>query len=320
MQRHTGSNLIMLLLSFIFSSVAFSQFKVIGYIQPRWNQVPDVSSISFQSLTHLNIAFVNPDSTGDLVLPPGFDTLVQKAHEYKLKVLASVGGGSYNPYTGALLNDSNRAAFVQRLVQFSIDHNLDGIDVDLEGEAIDKNYDHFITDLSSGLKHAHKLLTAAVATWNGESVPPSALRKFDFINVMSYDQTGPWRPNEPGPHSTFIKAEEDLHYWTATRGLSKKKINLGVPFYGWCFGTKNGQSMSYADIVANFPGSDTLDMVVPDSGGVIHYNGLTTIKKKTALALKNAGGVMIWQILQDAEGDKSLLMEIERIVKVSGKN
>ena len=319
MQRHIGLSIIVIIFSFIFPPGAFSQFKVIGYIQPRWTQVPDVSKISFQSLTHLNIAFVNPDSAGNLILPPGFDTLVQKAHQYKLKVLASIGGGSHNPYIGALLRDSNRAAFVERLVQLSINHSLDGIDVDLEGEAIDTNYDHFIADLSTGLKHQDKLLTAAFATWNAETISASALKRFDFINIMSYDQTGPWRPDKPGPHSTFVKAEEDLHYWTGTRGVPKKKINLGVPFYGYCFGTKYGESMSYADIITNFPGADTVDLVVPDSGGVIHYNGLRTIKNKTIMALKNAGGVMIWQLLHDAEGDKSLLMAIDSIVRISGR-
>ena len=81
MRSHLAFNLLTLISSLFISSDSFSQFKVIGYIQARWNQVPDVSKISFQSLTHLNIAFVNPDSTGNLVLSPGFDTLVQKAHD-----------------------------------------------------------------------------------------------------------------------------------------------------------------------------------------------------------------------------------------------
>ena len=124
---------------------------------------------------------------------------------------------------------------------------------------------------------------------------------------MSYDQTGPWRPNEPGPHATYAKAEEDLHYWTVTRGVPKKKVNLGLPFYGYCFGTTYGESMSYGNIIATFPGAELLDTLAPESGGNIYYNGLPTIQHKTKLALKNAGGIMIWQILGDAAGEKSLL-------------
>ncbi|MGZ5135992.1 MAG: glycosyl hydrolase family 18 protein, partial [Flavitalea sp.] len=288
----------------LISTIAFSQFRVVGYV-PLGREAPDLSKISFQRLSHLNIAFVNPDSTGNLSVPQGFDMIIQKAHEYKVKVLASIGGGSHNPYYSRLLSDTNRKAFIGQFVQLVIDHNLDGLDVDIENDNIDKNYEPFIAGLAAALKPMSKLLTAALATWNGQLISDAALKNFDFINVMSYDQTGPWRPNQPGPHSTYAKAEEDLQYWTNTRGIPKEKLGLGVPFYGYCFGTTYGESMSYKNIIATFPGSDQLDEVAPEGGGMIYYNGLPTIKNKTALALKNAGGVMIWQLLHDAEGDKS---------------
>jgi GH18 family chitinase len=290
---------------------------VVGYV-PLGRAIPDFSKISFQRITHLNIAFVNPDSTGNLILRAGFDSLVQKAHEYNIKVLASIGGGSFNPYYSGLLADSNRKVFIGKLVQLAIDHQLDGLDVDLENDNIDKNYEQFIVGLAAELKPTNKLLTAALATWNAQLISDAALEKFDFINVMSYDQTGPWRPSQPGPHSTYAKAEEDLSYWINTRRVPKNKIGLGVPFYGYCFGTKYGQSMSYRDIITTFPGSHEWDQVIPEDGGIIHYNGLPTIKSKTTLALKNAGGIMIWQLLNDAEGDKSLLAAIDALVKSNG--
>jgi GH18 family chitinase len=304
----------LLCICLIISSIAFSQFRVVGYV-PLGRVPPDLSKISFQRLTHVNIAFINPDSTGNLRVPLGFDSLIQKAHEFNVKVLASIGGGSHNPYYSRLLSDSNRKAFIGQLIHLVTDHNLDGLDVDLENDNIDKNYEPFITGLAAELKPMNKLLTAALATWNAHLISDVALKNFDFINVMSYDQTGPWRPNQPGPHSTYEKAEEDLNYWTDTRGISKAKLSLGVPFYGYCFGTKYGESMSYKNIIATFPGSDQRDEVAPEGGGMIYYNGLPTMKSKTALALKKAGGVMIWQILHDAEGDKSLLAAIDAMVK-----
>ena len=285
-----------------------------GYV-PLGRTTPDFSKISFQKITHVNIAFINPDSAGNLILREGFDLLIEKAHEYKIKVLASLGGGSFNPYYSRLLSDTNRKAFTRQLVQLVIDHNLDGLDIDIENDNIDKNYEHFITGLAAELKPLDKLLTAALATWNAQLISDEAVEKFDFINIMSYDQTGPWRPNQPGPHSTYVKAEEDLNFWINTRGIPGNKINLGVPFYGYCFGTKYGESMSYKDIITRFPGADQKDMVEPEDGGVIYYNGMPTIKNKMTLALKNASGVMIWQLLQDADGDKSLLAEIDAMIK-----
>jgi chitinase len=298
----------------LISTIGFAQFRVVGYV-PIGRVAPDLSKISFQRLTHLNIAFVNPDSAGNLILRDGFDSLVQKSHENNIKVLASLGGGSFNPYYSQLLSDSNRKAFVAQLVRLVIDHQLDGLDVDIENDNLDKNYEPFIVAIAAELKPMHKLLTAALATWNAQLISDAALERFDFINVMSYDQTGPWRPNEPGPHSTYAKAKEDLNYWIKTRKVPKQKIGLGVPFYGYCFGTRYGESMSYKDIITTFAGADQQDQVIPEGGGVIHYNGLPTIKKKTKLAVKKAGGIMIWQLLQDAEGDDSLLAAIDALIK-----
>jgi len=291
-----------------------AQFRVIGYV-PIGRQFPDINRISFSRITHLNIAFLNPDSLGIINLPFGFDSLISVAHHNKVKVLASIGGGSLNPYYSRLLNDTNRPEFVRSLVQIAVDHRLDGIDVDLENDVIDQHYEKLVGELSAKLKPLGKLLSAALATWNAEKIPDGALREFDYVNIMSYDQTGPWKPDKPGPHSTIDKAREDLDYWKQIRNLSKNKINLGVPFYGYCFGTQFEESMSYCDIVHLFPGSEKTDMVIPTSGGAIYYNGLPTIKNKMELALSQTGGVMIWQLLQDDTGDLSLLKAIHEMAK-----
>ncbi|MBC7868257.1 MAG: glycoside hydrolase [Gloeobacteraceae cyanobacterium ES-bin-316] len=304
-----------IIILYLLPAVSYAQFRVVGYVAPGAGSLPAVSEDAMKKLTHLNIAFVNPDSMGNLLLPALFDSIIQQAKIHNVKVLMSIGGGSHNPYYARLLNNDNRKNFIEKLASLATDHQLDGIDVDLEGEAIDKNYDAFITGLSERLKPAGKLLTSALATWNAQLISTAALKKFDFINIMCYDQTGPWRPNEPGPHSTLLKAEEELQYWTVTRGFPKKKVNLGVPFYGYCFGTRYGESMSYGEIVTTFPDAELQDMIVPANGGIIYYNGQPTIQSKTNLALKNAGGVMIWQILQDADGTKSLLSTIDNIVK-----
>lgn len=300
------------------SSIAFSQFRVVGYV-PLGRAIPDFSKIEFKKITHLNIAFINPDSTGNVVVPAGFDSLVKTARKNKVKVLASIGGGSHNPYYGRVLSDSNRSAFVQKLVQLAVERKLDGLDVDIENDNIDINYEPFVVALSAALKPLKKELTAALATWNAHLISSRALEQYDFINVMSYDQTGPWRPNQPGPHSTYLKAEEDLLYWLNTRKVPRNKIGLGVPFYGYCFGTTYGESMSYRDIITRFPGADQKDEWAPDTGGMIYYNGLPTIQNKTALAIRSAGGIMIWQLLQDAEADKSLLGAIDTMVKAGNR-
>lgn len=290
--------------------VGYTQFRVVGYIH-NWGRSPELSKIDFNKITHLNIAFVNPDSSGNLIIPYGFDALIKAAKKNNVKVLASIGGGSDNPYYHRLLGDSLREEFLEKIVRLSIDFKLDGIDMDLENNAIDENYGEVIAYLSRRMRASGKLLTAALATWNAEKVGDSTLKEFTFINVMSYDQTGPWRPDRPGAHSTYEKAAEDLRYWTETRKLPKSKLNLGLPFYGYAFGYSQGESFGYKDIVSSFQDSQITDSLHPSTGGAIYYNGIPTIKKKVALARKKAGGVMIWQLLQDAPGEHSLLKVVD---------
>ena len=297
------------------SPVSSTEFRVVGYIPAR-GAIRHFNDVGFSRLTHINIAFVNPDSAGNLVIPASMDSIIRAAHQHNVLVLASIGGGSHNPYYAKLLTDDHRTAFVEKLVRMVVDHQLDGLDVDLENDAIDSNYQLFITDLAARLKPLKKLLTAALATWNAEKITDVALNHFDFINVMSYDQTGPWRPDKPGPHSTYEKAVEDLAYWRTKRKVASNRINLGVPFYGYGFGTPV-ESYSFRDILLNFPGSEKKDSLAHPQGGFIYYNGIPTMIKKTQLALDQAGGIMIWQLMQDDAGELSLLNTIHKTIQQS---
>src|SRR5262245_10091170 len=159
----------------------------------------------------------------------------------------------------------------------------------------------------------NKLITSAIAVFYKDQLSDAALAQYDFVNIMSYDHTGPWRPERPGPHSTYEQAAEAIEYFGVTRKIPKEKLVLGVPFYGYGFGpelTSPAVTMTFKDIVAAFPGSDEVDQWNRPDGKILYYNGLPTIRRKTALAREKASGIMIWQILGDAPGDKSLLAAI----------
>ena len=155
-------------------------------------------------------------------------------------------------------------------------------------------------------------MTAALSQSNGgSSVTTPTLALYDYVNIMAYDATGPWDPNSPGQHSSYNFAVSCINYWIG-RGLPKSKAILGVPFYGWGFGTAfSNDEYSYATIVATYPGAENSDVV----GNTIYYNGIPTIKAKTSLAIQQAGGIMIWQLASDATGAKSLLLAIDQVIK-----
>src|SRR5215218_7093471 len=224
-------------------------FKVVGYYSLQDAMTDTLSHVPFNKLTHINLWFLNPDTLGNFT--QDFSSLapfINAAHTKNVKVLASIGGGSPHPYYHALLKEDKRARFINDLVSIVLKNNLDGIDVDLEGGDIDENYENFVTDLATALRSRDKMITAAVAIYYKDVISDKALAQYDFVNVMSYDRTGSWNPEKPGPHATYANAAEDLEYFGVQRSIPKEKMVLGVPFYGYGFGpelTSPAISMDY---------------------------------------------------------------------------
>jgi GH18 family chitinase len=98
-------------------------------------------------------------------------------------VLGTIG----NAINMKFITDSCRNKFIDSLISSLGELNLDGIDVDLEGDHIDKDYEGFVGALSTALKAQGKLMTAAVATWESAQLTDKALTYFDFLNIMTYD-------------------------------------------------------------------------------------------------------------------------------------
>ncbi len=296
-----------------------AQFRIVGYLN-TWDNFPNnASNLNYTDITHLNIAFANPDADGNLTTFSGLSTVVKNAHANNVKVLMSLGGanlaGTKKNWKDLTQPDSVKS-FCKKILSYLQQHNLDGADVDLEGNIIGNNYGGFIKTLSSVLKPKGKLVTAAIATWFADQIPVSTFNYFDFVNIMSYDSTGPWAPQHPGQHSSYTMAVSDLNFWSA-KGLSSNKTNLGVPFYGYGFYNKFTQDeFAYKDIIAQYH-SAYQDQVAD----TIYYNGITTIKQKTKLALQKANGIMIWQLTEDVQGNNSLLKTINDVVhKTLGTN
>ncbi len=297
------------------SSVAKPRFKNIGYLT-TWADFDGMTAqTDFSMFTHVNIAFANPNMDG--VFSTGLSknsmlTMVEKAHTAQCKVLLSIGGAAVDLATWVhRLSNENRTSTVASLISFVHEHDLDGVDVDLEGDLVTSEwYNPFVAELSMALLD-DELLTAAVGTYNANSITDTTVGLFDFINAMTYDARGPWRPNEPGQHSTYEFALSDIAYWKE-RGLDKSKIVLGVPFYGWNFDKEGVPEMAYKDIVTTYPGAESKDAI-----GQLYYNGQSTIEAKTLLALKEAGGIMNWDMSLDIEyrDTRSLLRTIVHTIE-----
>ena len=86
-------------------------------------------------------------------------------------------------------------------------------------------------ELRDALKAQAKGITAAYPSETKyDNLNAAALNALDFINIMSYDYTGPWNASAPGQHSSYNHAQRGVNFWKNTIGINPSKLTLGVPF------------------------------------------------------------------------------------------
>jgi len=312
--------LLLPLLFTFFSLITIAQdFKVVGYLPYYRFQL--IEEIDFTKITHLNLAFLNPDINGDVsVADKDIDPIIAyaKTMNPEIVVFASMGGGVVDEAEeayGQLLLPENISDFAHTLVEYVKLHDLDGIDVDLEWGMVTENYSPFVLVLADTLRSHGKQITAALpGTYRYTDLSQDALDTYDFINLMVYDKTGPWAPDSPGPHSSRYFATQSIDYWR-NQGVDDEKMTLGVPFYGYDFSnTSSVSAFTFGSLV-----SKSRDYAYSDKVGLKYYNGIPTIQYKTLLAMnENLAGMMIWELGQDALGansEFSLLSAIDYVIQ-----
>lgn len=286
------------------------QAKVVGYLP--FHGYSSAVSIEFCKLTHLNISFANPDANGNFT-NLDYSTIISSAKMQNpgISVFISFGGGGMQKqaienWSQYIDYPQKRAAFISKIMDYVDQNQFDGIDFDLEWDAITAGYSDFVIQMKDSLnKHGKELTAALPADFRSPNINDKALACFDFINIMAYDETGPWKPDLPIQHSSFEYAKKGIAFWKS-QGMSAKKMILGVPFYGYNFEDKNNvSSFSYSQMVENDIANAEIDQVRK-----AFYNGRSTIEQKVALAAAEVGGIMIWQIAQDKFDEHSLLKVI----------
>ncbi|MET2984738.1 glycosyl hydrolase family 18 protein [Aureibaculum conchae] len=284
--------------------------KVVGYLP--YYRFDLITKIEYCKLTHLNLAFANPDADGNLIIDD-FSTVIDdaRADNPDIVICISIAGGAISPELKQIWSDlidipGNRPDFIAKIVDFVLQNDLDGVDVDLEWDLVTSGYSGFVLELNTALDAHNKILTAALpATTRYSNATDAALAAFDFINIMAYDATGPWMPEVVGPHSSYQFAKSGINFWKNTVDIPSDKLTLGVPFYGYDFSTSPVTSFTYGQLVKN--DSNLADL---DQNGLRYYNGRPTIEAKVEMAAKDVAGIMIWEIGQDSFDQYSLLSTI----------
>jgi chitinase len=305
-------------------------FKIVTYVPDyRWTVL---SHLDYSKTTHVLAAFGNPDAQGDLSFSQDIDYFVTSVHGGGSKALLSIGGGgdyswgnNYHIYED-LFTAPKRTGFVQKIMAYTRTHNLDGIDLDIEGMALQlANYNVFAQELADSLHQAGFIISASysAASW-APYVSSTTLAKLDFMMTMSYGGVGDWNWNHPTDDATLAIFKNDIAFWKSL-GLDGSKVIGGLPFYATQF--PSSQQATYwqfqptlCSVYEDYASQDPLhhDLVYTTDGDPIYLNSLPTFHKKIKYAVANAGGIMIWEIGGDCyNGSLNILDSLNHYVEKS---
>jgi chitinase len=286
------------------SPLSSPEFRVLAYVTE--DTVPEL--IPYDKLTHINYSFILPRVDGsirDVYNPWKLKKIVETGRAHGVSVFVAVGGwGLEKEFEAIAADPAIRAVFVQTLVEYAAEYDLDGIDIDWEYPVVgvsDGNYLALMRELRAALPEQVQLTTAVPAYGrNADGFPAESFAYLDFVNLMVYDLSRE-------AHATMEMAEQSLDYWQG-RGLSVDKTVLGVPFY-----SRPGE-VPYRKMIQADPAAAQLD-VFEFAGVLQYYNGIPTIQAKTELALGRASGIMFWALSHDTTDEYSLLTAIDSVVK-----
>ncbi len=294
--------------------------KVVGYV-PYYRSTSQIAAVDYKNLTHAFFAFVFPTANGTLKTFTGYEktqfnnslnSFITNADKGGAKKVISMGGQyGGTDFLNLSVDSAYRHKLADTLISFCKKYNFVGADLDWEGLSSDEEYNGYLLlckTLGTRL-HAENLLfiaTVPASGYNGDFFPEDGLKYADWIQAMSYDATGTWAQSPYGNHSSYELHVSAHNYWKG-RGIADDKIIVGVPFYGYKFTSKSGGSgtaLSYASIIAKYP---NLADNINETDDFTWFNGPQLIRDKVQYSLdKKLGGIMIWEMTQDALGAKSL--------------
>lgn len=294
-----------------------NQFKVVGYYSGDLFHEA-VEKLQTDKLTHVIYAFLIPKEDGtleDLEKPEQLKELVVQAHQDNAKVFIALGGWSYkgkplvSVFETIAESKEKRNLLIKNICTLVEEYNLDGVELDWEhpNSKTIGDYERLVIELKAALDEEGKELTAALnGAWSTTAGPEvsqlitdNCLESFNFINVMAYDMN-----NEN--HSPLWFAETSINYWL-NRGVSAEKIVLGMPLYA------RPSWQQYRHLVAIDPDFAFTDYAATQPLGS-YYNGINTLREKTVIALKKAGGVMLFDVNEDTEDETSVITMIDDLL------
>lgn len=295
------------------------KFKVVGYYCGEWFDVP-IEKLQADKLTHIMYGFLIPTEDGTckpFQEPEELTKLIEKCHKAGTQVYVSVGG--YSEKNGPPLfyvfekigaDENLRKKFADNVMNVVQQYGFDGVEMDWEYPSYKSSadYEKTIVLLSERLKPLGKGLSTALPgtgstdgkkVWDAlAGVTDKTIACFDFISLMCYDlKTDP-------NHSPVWYSKTTINYWKKFRNVPAEKLVLGMPLYArpswqqYRFLVEMNKENAYKDYLKTEPLEST-------------YNGLNTLREKTMIAFRDAGGVMLFDVNEDTYDDTSVVSMVD---------
>lgn len=239
------------------TGVVVGPLEVSGWI-PYWRRATGTA----EALIHLDLfTEINPfgytvKQDGSLYDAMEIDkeplpTLIRAAKAKKVRVIPTVMWSNGDAIESILKNPTSRAAHIKAIVDMVYSHNFDGVDIDYEGKkASTKPYfSLFLKELYAAMGKKWVMCSIEPRTplsSRYDTIPSDieyandyvAINKYcDRVRLMAYDQGAiDLRLNEKsiGPYVPVADPQWVEKVVTlAAQTISKKKIVLGIPTYGY---------------------------------------------------------------------------------------
>ncbi|MCA9240953.1 MAG: glycoside hydrolase family 18 protein, partial [Planctomycetales bacterium] len=274
----------------------------------------EVEQIPFDEVTHLSHAFLALDDQGKVLKSDRVPSkaLVDAAHQHRVKVLLSVGGGKTTLGLAKAAADKEQLRkLVAEIVEVVAGSGYDGVDLNWEFPSDRKTRQGF-TELVKELRdqldaqatkdsHGEYLLTAALPPSGrlGKYIDSGAVQsRVDWFNLAAYDMSGPWEKTA-GHHAPLFASPYDpdkswrsvssaVEYWSKERGVPVERLVVGLPMYGRLMPVKQPH--------------EPLDPEKRDQHGAMDFREIRQLAGKDWTAMWDDKSKVPW--LRSPEGDR----------------
>ena len=309
------------------SDAATTPKAILGYYQSddsSYNSLVTYNS----AISQLSTDSFSVTATGSVVgdAPTTAITLAKGKHIPVYACVSNFNATDFDPALAhaVISNPTIVNKLVTNIVSVVRKNHYAGVNIDFESiNNTDRaNYSSFVHKVAVAMRAAKYVTVVSVPaklsddpndSWAGAFDFQSLGQDADIIQLMTYDENGPW--SAPGPVAGFDWVEKSVRY--AVSVIPSSKVNMGLAAYGYDWNRTDGTGVQVPwqeipGLISQYKASLKRSTVtaspyfsyVAQNGSrhVVWYEDTVSIEKKTNLAVKyNLAGVSVWAMgMEDA--------------------